>query len=94
MQFISRPKDILISIIFKKEIFNKFVYNRERYSLHKFAIEDFMAIVYLFENNKLILDLSVTQSRFMISSFTGKGFNSFVAVPLVCDEDDEELIIQ
>ena len=60
MQFASNAKDILITIILKANLFQNYHYNLESYALHKYALDDFSALSYLFENNKLILDLLVT----------------------------------
>jgi len=60
MQFASNAKDILITIILKSNLFQSYKYNMESCSLHKYSLEDFSALSYLFENNKLILDIFIT----------------------------------
>ena len=60
MQFISNARDIFITIILKKNLFQSYKYNREKASLHKYVLDDFTGLGFLFENNKLLLDLSHT----------------------------------
>ena len=74
MQFTSNAKDILITIILKQNLFQHYHYNRTRPSLHKYALDDFTGIGYMFENNKLFLDLNITEEVFTIRSVTGKGY--------------------
>ena len=60
MQFASNAKDILITIILKTNLFQSYQYAPISYKLHKYSLDDFSALSYLFENNKLILDLAIT----------------------------------
>jgi hypothetical protein len=94
MQFISNAKDILITIMLKRSLFQNYLYNRELPSLHKYALDDFTGLGFLFENNKLFLDLDLTYDHFKVRSVSGKGFVEFVGTPMNCDQDDEDCLIQ
>jgi hypothetical protein len=74
MQFASNAKDILITIILKANLFQNYHATSQGYKLYKYSLEDFAALSYLFENNKLILDMTITASLMRIRSYTGKGF--------------------
>lgn len=93
LQFISLAKDILITIILKKNLFQHFSYPRARPSLHKYALEDFTLVAFLFENNKLLLDLELTPRNFSLAYTSPAGRTQFLAQALSCDPDDEELLI-
>lgn len=93
LQFMSTPKDILITILLKRELFASYLYNKEKPSLHKYTLDDFAPIPMMFENNKHILDLLVDEARFMLTYTGGLGMTQFVGQSLNCDEDDEEYVI-
>lgn len=59
-QFTSNARDILITIMLKNSLFQHYRYNREKPSLHKYALDDLIGIAYLFENNKILLDLNIS----------------------------------
>jgi hypothetical protein len=59
LQFFTAPKDILISIILKRELFAHYRYGKPAYTLHRYLLDDFTAIGIMFENNKQILDLDI-----------------------------------
>ena len=94
LQFISAAKDILITIMLKKNLFQHYLYTGRGHRLHRFALEDFTIVTSLFENNKLVLDLQLTEDRFTLSYTSPNGRTEFCGVPLSCDQDDEEFIIE
>lgn len=93
LQFMSTPKDILITIILKRELFASYAYNKEKPALHKYTLDDFAAIPIMFENNKHILDLHIDEARFLLTYSGGLGMTQFFGQSLNCDEDDEEFVI-
>jgi hypothetical protein len=93
LQFMSTPKDILITIILKRELFAHYAYNKEKPALHKYSLDDFTAIGIMFENNKQILDLEIDEAKFILTYTGGLGQTQFYAQSLSCDEDDEEFVI-
>lgn len=94
MQFSSNAKDIFISIILRRSLFQHYLYNSQRPSLHKYALDDFAGIGFMFENNKLILDLNIQQDNFTLKSTTGKGCTEFVTIPMSCNQDDEDFVFE
>lgn len=89
----STPKDILITIILKRELFAHYHYSKEKPALHKYSLDDFTAIGIMFENNKQILDLDIDEARFMLTYTGGLGQTQFYGQSLSCDEDDTDLVI-
>jgi hypothetical protein len=94
LQFLSAAKDILITIILKKNLFHHYFYARERSTLSKYHLADFTGIAYLFENNKQVLDLEVRKDSLLLSINSANGRTCFVGEALSCDQDDEEFTIQ
>lgn len=90
----STPKDILITIVLKREIFASYHYNRPKPTLHKYALDDFTAIPIMFENNKHILDLDINRERFLLTYSGGLGLTQFHGQALNSDQDDEALLIE
>ncbi len=93
LQFVTSPKDILITILLKRELFTNYFYNKEKPSLHKYCLEDFAVIPIMFENNKHILDLHINENRFLLTYTGGLGMTQFLGLGLSCDADDEEFVI-
>jgi predicted transcriptional regulator len=89
LQFMSSAKDILITIILKRNLFQHYLYSKERPSLLKYALEDFTPLAALFENNKQLLDLVINEESWTLSLVGGSGRTQFVASALSCDQDDE-----
>ena len=89
----SISKDIIITIILKRQLFAHYHYNKKDPALHKYALEDFMGIGIMFENNKQILDLEIDQAKFLLTYTGGLGQTQFYGQSLSSDQDDIDLVI-
>jgi len=63
-QFISSAKDIMITIVLKKNLFA--AYNCPQNKLFKFSLSDFTHVYYLFDNNKHLLDMTIEPEKITI----------------------------
>lgn len=78
----------------KINLFQSYNYSIRSYTLHKYSLDDFSALSYLCENNKLTLDMTITTESLRIKANMGKGYTEYVVIPMSCDQDDEDFLFK